>query len=69
MHRLLSFVAFLCLLALPLAAQEEALYGTWEGTYIDEESSEITTRLTFEADGTFALDQNIEGEKAMANLP
>ena len=61
MHQLLSSIAFLCLIALPLAAQEEALHGTWEGTYIDEESSEITTRLTFEADGTFALDQNIEG--------
>ena len=32
MHQLLSSVAFLCLLALPLAAQEEALHGTWEGT-------------------------------------
>ena len=61
MHQLLSSIAFLCLIALPLAAQEEALHGTWEGTYIDEESSEITMRLTFEADGTFALDQNIEG--------
>ncbi|MXW81059.1 MAG: hypothetical protein F4Z57_19145 [Gemmatimonadetes bacterium] len=61
MNQLLSSIAFLCLLALPLAAQEEALHGTWEGTYIDEESSEITMRLTFEADGTFALDQNIEG--------
>ena len=69
MHQLLSSVAFLCLLALPLAAQEEALYGTWEGTYIDEESSEITTRLTFEADGTFALDQNIEGGEGDVESP
>ena len=60
MHQLLSSVAFLCLLALPLAAQEEALHGTWEGTIVDEEGSETTTRLTFEVDGTFALDQNIE---------
>ena len=60
MHQLLSSVAFLCLLALPLAAQEEALHGTWEGTIVDEEGSETTTRLTFEVDGTFVLDQNIE---------
>ena len=60
MHQLLSSVAFLCLLALPLAAQEEALHGTWEGTFADEEGSETTTRLTFEVDGTFVLDQNIE---------
>ena len=31
MHQLLSSIAFLCLLALPLVAQEEALHGTWEG--------------------------------------
>ena len=69
MHQLLSSIAFLCLLALPLAAQEEALHGTWEGTYIDEESSEITTRLTFEADGTFALNQNIEGGEGEGESP
>lgn len=69
MHQLLSSIAFLCLLALPLAAQEEALHGTWEGTYIDEESSEITMRLTFEADGTFALDQNIEGGEGDVESP
>ena len=69
MHQLLSSVAFLCLLALPLAAQEEALHGTWEGTYIDEESNKITTRLTFEADGTFALDQNIEGGEGDVESP
>ena len=69
MHQLLSSIAFLCLLALPLAAQEEALHGTWEGTYIDEESSEITTRLTFEADGTFALDQNIAGGEGDVESP
>ena len=69
MHPLLSSIAFLCLLALPLAAQEEALHGTWEGTYIDEESSEITMRLTFEADGTFALDQNIEGGEGDVESP
>ncbi len=69
MHQLLSSVAFLCLLALPLAAQEEALHGTWEGTYVDEESNKITTRLTFEADGTFALDQNIEGGEGEGESP
>ena len=69
MHQLLSSAAFLCLLALPLAAQEEALYGTWEGTYVDEEISEITVRLTFEADGTFALNQNIEGEEGEVESP
>ncbi len=69
MHQLLSSVAFLCLLALPLAAQEEALHGTWEGTYVDEESNKITTRLTFEADGTFALDQNIEGGEGDVESP
>ena len=55
MHQLLSSIAFLCLLALPLVAQEEALYGTWEGPYVDEEIGEGTMRLTFAADGTFDL--------------
>ena len=53
MRPLLSSVAFLCLLALPLAAQEEALYGTWEGTIADAELGEVTVRLTFKEDGTF----------------
>jgi len=61
MYQLLSSIACLGLLALPLAAQEEALHGTWEGTMAEGEGSKITTRLTFKADGTFALDQNIEG--------
>ena len=51
--RLLSSIAFLYLLALPLAAQEEALHGTWEGTIADDEIGEMTIRLTFEEDGTF----------------
>ena len=63
MRPLLSSITFLCLLALPLAAQEEALHGTWEGTYVEAGVGEGTIRLTFEADGTFALDQNIEGEE------
>ena len=58
MHQLLSSIAFLCLLALPLAAQE-ALYGTWEGTITDAELGEVTVRLTFQADGTF--NQDFEG--------
>ena len=69
MHQLLSSIALLCLLVLPLAAQEEALHGTWEGTYIDEEDIKITMRLTFEADGTFALDQDFEGEEGDVESP
>ena len=57
MHQLLSSIAFLCLLALPLAAQEEALHGTWEGTFVDD-FGEGATRLTFAADGTFDLNSN-----------
>ena len=69
MHQLLKSIAFLCLLALPLAAQEEALHGTWEGTFAEGEGSKITTRLTFEADGTFALSQDIEGEEGDGESP
>ena len=69
MHQLLKSIAFLCLLALPLAAQEEALHGTWEGTFAEGEGSKITTRLTFEADGTFALSQDIEGEEGDVESP
>ena len=69
MHQLLKSIAFLCLLALPLAAQEEALHGTWEGTFAEGEGSKITTRLTFEADGTFALSQDIEGEEGDVEYP
>lgn len=53
MHQLLSSIAFLCLLALPLAAQEEALHGTWEGTIVDAELGEVTVHLIFKEDGTF----------------
>lgn len=60
MHQLLSSIAFLCLLALPLAAQEEALHGTWERTLADDEIGAGTMRLTFEADGTFDLNYNWE---------
>ena len=63
MHQLLSSILFLCLLVLPLAAQEEALHGTWEGTIVDGEV-ELTTRLTFYGDGTY--DQVIEGSALLA---
>ena len=53
MHQLLSSIVFLCLLALPLAAQEEALHGTWEGTIVDAELGEVTVHLIFKEDGTF----------------
>ena len=60
MHQLLPSLAFLCLLALPLAAQEEALHGTWEGTFVDDEIGGGTMRLTFQADGTFDFDLFVE---------
>ena len=54
MHQLLSSVAFLCLLALPLAAQEEALHGIWQGIFTDAELGETDhVHLTFKEDGTF----------------
>ena len=56
MRPLLSSIALLCLFVLPLVAQEEALHGTWEGTFTDDEIGEGTMRLTFQADGTFDLD-------------
>ena len=61
MYQLLSSIAFLCLLALPLAAQEEALHGTWEGTFTDDDIiGGGTMRLTFQADGTFDFDLFVE---------
>ena len=60
MRQLLSSVLCLCLLVAPLAAQQEALYGTWEGTIIDEQIGEITIRLTFEEDGAFEINQVIQ---------
>ena len=60
MRQLLSSVLLLCLLVPPLAAQQEALHGTWEGTIIDEQIGEITIRLTFGADGAFEIDQVIQ---------
>ena len=52
MYQLLSSITFLCLLALPLFAQE-SLYGTWGGTITDTELGEVTVHLTFEENGTF----------------
>lgn len=60
MRQLLSSVLCLCLLVPPLAAQEEALYGTWEGTVVDEQIGEIALRLTFAEDGAFEFNQVIQ---------
>ncbi|MDE2814258.1 MAG: hypothetical protein OXM01_14600 [Gemmatimonadota bacterium] len=60
MRQLLSSFLLLCLLVPPLAAQKEALYGTWGGTMVDEQIGEITIRLTFEKDGAFEISQVIQ---------
>ncbi len=60
MHQLLSSILLLCLLVPPLAAQQEALHGTWEGTIVDEQIGEIAIRLTFEEDGAFEINQVIQ---------
>lgn len=60
MRQLLSSILGLCLLVPPLAAQQEALHGTWGGTIVDEQIGEITIRLTFEEDGAFEIDQVIQ---------
>ena len=60
MHQLLSSVLLLCLLVAPLAAQQEALHGTWEGTIVDEQIGEIAIRLTFAEDGAFEINQVIQ---------
>ena len=60
MRQFLSSVLLLCLLVAPLAAQQEALHGTWEGTITDEQIGEIAVRLTFEEDGTFEINQVIQ---------
>ena len=43
-----------------LSAQEKALLGTWEWAG-DEDGIETTSRLTFEADGTSELVQEVFG--------
>ena len=60
MRQLLASVLLLCLLVPPLAAQQEALYGTWEATVVDEQIGEIAIRLTFEEDGAFEFNQVIQ---------
>ena len=60
MRQFLSSIVLLCLLVAPLAAQQEALYGTWGGTMVDEQIGEITIRLTFEEDGAFEINQVIQ---------
>ena len=60
MRQFLSSVLSLCLLVPPLAAQQEALYGTWEGTIVDEQIGEIAIRLTFAEDGAFEINQVIQ---------
>jgi hypothetical protein len=60
MRRILCSIPLLCLLVLPLSAQDEALHGTWEGSFVDEEGNAVTMRLTFEADGAFELNQVIK---------
>ena len=62
MHQLLSSIAFLGLLALPLAAQDEALLGTWES----RDDGEGTIRLTFQADGTCEINQVMQGDAFLA---
>jgi hypothetical protein len=60
MHQFLSSVLLLCLLVPPLAAQEEALYGTWAGTIVNDQIGEIAIRLTFAEDGAFEINQVIQ---------
>lgn len=64
-----SIFFFSCLSALPLFAQDEALVGTWEAQFTEEEVGDVTLRLTFEADGGFQLDQIImASDSFMADL-
>ena len=60
MRQLPSSILFLCLLVLPLSALEEALHGTWDGTVLDDQIGEISTSVTFEADGAFEINQVIQ---------
>ncbi len=59
MRRILCSIPLLCLLVLPLSAQDEALHGTWEGGFVDEEGNNATVRLTFKDGGAFELYQEI----------
>lgn len=58
MRRILFTLPILCLLVLPLHA-EEALHGSWEGGFVDEEGNDVTVRLTFDADGGFRMAQEV----------
>ena len=60
MRHLLSSILSVCLLVPPLAAQKEDLHGTWESSIVDEQIGEITIRLSFQADGAFAINQVIQ---------
>lgn len=60
MRRIPFPILFLCLLVLPLSAQDDALLGTWEGNFVDEEGNAVTMRLSFQEDGVFELNQVIE---------
>lgn len=60
MHQFLSSVLLLCLLVPPLAAQQEALHGTWAGTIVSDQIGEIAIRLTFAEDGAFEINQVIQ---------
>ena len=60
MRRIPFSILFLCLFVLPLSAQDDALLGTWEGNFLDEEGNAITVRLSFQKDGVFELNQVVE---------
>ena len=58
MRRILLTVPLLSLLVLPLHG-EEALHGSWEGGFVDEEGNDVTVRLTFSPDGAFTMAQEV----------
>lgn len=59
MRRMLFSIPLLSLLVLPLSA-DEALHGSWEGQFMDEEGNNVTVRLTFKAGGVFEMDQLVQ---------
>ena len=68
MRRILCAIPLLCLLVLPLSAQDEALHGSWEASLVDEEGNHLTMRLTFKADGAFELYQEITLAEAFQSV-
>ena len=58
MRRILFALPILSLLVLPIHA-EEALHGSWEGGFVDEEGNDVTVRLTFDPDGGFTMAQEV----------